>query len=424
MAGKDVDKRKLPFTKIQAACVAVGLVLYMAMELAAGMGKLKQPEEGMLKRSGPGQGDTSYQMLVKGLDWKDKEKKLMIEIPVRERQYTDEQVEKLFHTIQPELVKQMLGENESLDEVRTNLNLRSRLGERGVKISWESDKPEWIDAFGMVHNEEAPNEGEPVWLRAKVTVGGHQRRYQYKVIVYPPYRTSEEKAVAAFKKWVDKVDLQQQTEDSLSLPTDYEGMKLFYESPKESGYHIFLLLGILSAVLIQAKEEIDKQNRTRKREQLLLLDYSEIVSKLVVYIGAGLTVRGAWERVAAGYEEAVRQGKRGVRPAYEEMVRTARQLSTGQSEGRAYSEYGRRCGIQSYVKLSALLEQGQKNGSRQLRPALEIEMATAFEQRKNLAKKLGEEAGTRLLLPLLLMLGVVMVIIVVPAFLAFYIGGG
>ena len=47
-------------------------------------------------------------------------------------------------------------------------------------------------------------------------------------------------------------------------------------------------------------------------------------------------------------------------------------------------------------------------------------MVAAFEQRKNLAKKLGEEAGTKLLLPLFLMLGVVMIMMVVPAFLAFY----
>jgi len=47
-------------------------------------------------------------------------------------------------------------------------------------------------------------------------------------------------------------------------------------------------------------------------------------------------------------------------------------------------------------------------------------MASAFELRKNLAKKLGEEAGTKLLLPLFMMLGVVMVMIVVPAFLSFY----
>ena len=101
-------------------------------------------------------------------------------------------------------------------------------------------------------------------------------------------------------------------------------------------------------------------------------------------------------------------------------MKTAAQLGSGLSEGKAYSEFGRRCGVQVYIKLSALLEQSQKNGSRQLRPALELEMVSAFEQRKNLAKKLGEEAGTKLLLPLLMMLGVVMVMIVVPAFLSFY----
>ncbi len=101
-------------------------------------------------------------------------------------------------------------------------------------------------------------------------------------------------------------------------------------------------------------------------------------------------------------------------------MKTAGQIGSGQSEGRAYSEFGRRCGLQAYLKLSTLLEQSQKNGSRQLRQALELEMVSAFEQRKNLAKKLGEEAGTKLLLPLFMMLGVVMVMIVVPAFLAFY----
>ncbi len=47
-------------------------------------------------------------------------------------------------------------------------------------------------------------------------------------------------------------------------------------------------------------------------------------------------------------------------------------------------------------------------------------MISAFEQRKNMAKRLGEEAGTKLLFPLFLMLGVVMAMIVLPAFLSFY----
>ena len=41
----------------------------------------------------------------------------------------------------------------------------------------------------------------------------------------------------------------------------------------------------------------------------------------------------------------------------------------------------------------------------------------AFEKRKETVKRMGETAGTKLLLPMMLMLGVVMVIILVPAFM-------
>ena len=44
---------------------------------------------------------------------------------------------------------------------------------------------------------------------------------------------------------------------------------------------------------------------------------------------------------------------------------------------------------------------------------------SAFEKQKNMARKLGEEAGTKLLLPMMLMLGIVMVLIIVPAYFSF-----
>ena len=40
----------------------------------------------------------------------------------------------------------------------------------------------------------------------------------------------------------------------------------------------------------------------------------------------------------------------------------------------------------------------------------------SFEERKARARRLGEEAGTKLLLPMFLMLAEVLVIVVVPAF--------
>lgn len=88
-------------------------------------------------------------------------------------------------------------------------------------------------------------------------------------------------------------------------------------------------------------------------------------------------------------------------------------------EGKAYEEFGKRCGIPSYMKLAALLEQNRKNGSKRLRDTLRVEMAEAFEQRKHQARRLGEEAGTKLLLPLFLLLAVVMVMVALPALMEF-----
>ena len=71
------------------------------------------------------------------------------------------------------------------------------------------------------------------------------------------------------------------------------------------------------------------------------------------------------------------------------------------------------------MKLSGLLEQNRKNGSKNLRETLRLEMAEAFEQRKHQARRMGEKAGTKLLVPLFLLLGVVMVMIMIPAWTAF-----
>lgn len=411
---------RFPFTKIQMACVVSGIALYVAFELFHAVGGQAVTEGGGLKRAGPGHGEITYDIQVSGLDRENGERKIPVRIPVRERQYGAEEAKELFQRIRPELTRQMLGENESLEEVRESLNLTNSLGDYGLRISWESDNPQVIDSFGIIHNEEIPEEGEQVWLRATVTDGHHEDRYEFKVTVYPASLTKEEKVAADFLQWIGQMDMKQQTEDRLLLPSVYEGNRLTYFKPEEADYRILPVMGFLLAALLHVKEEFDRKSQAKIREQQLLFDYSEVVSKLVVYIGAGLTVRGAWERIAAGYKEAVKQGKRSTRPTYEEMVKTTSQISSGLSEGRAYSEFGRRCGLQAYIKLSTLLEQSQKNGSRQLRPALELEMASAFELRKNLAKKLGEEAGTKLLLPLFMMLGVVMVMIVVPAFLSFY----
>lgn len=75
---------------------------------------------------------------------------------------------------------------------------------------------------------------------------------------------------------------------------------------------------------------------------------------------------------------------------------------------RAYQEFAKRCDLQPYRKLVSLLVSGQKIGNRNLMDKLEEEAERVFLERKNTARKLGEEASTKLLIPMMLMLMVVM----------------
>ena len=65
--------------------------------------------------------------------------------------------------------------------------------------------------------------------------------------------------------------------------------------------------------------------------------------------------------------------------------------------------------------------QNLRMGSKGFLQLLNEEVESSFMERKNSAKKMGEEAGTKLLFPMLMMLIVVLIIIMAPAFMNFNI---
>jgi hypothetical protein len=71
------------------------------------------------------------------------------------------------------------------------------------------------------------------------------------------------------------------------------------------------------------------------------------------------------------------------------------------------------------MKFGSLISQNLKKGNKGLSELLGKEAREAFEERKEIAKRLGEEAGTKLLAPMMIMLLIVFMIILIPAFLSF-----
>lgn len=169
-------------------------------------------------------------------------------------------------------------------------------------------------------------------------------------------------------------------------------------------------------VLYWFRVERPKEEK-KKRQRQMMADYPDIIARLTVLTGAGLSLPQAWIRLTADYE-ANRQ-KTGTRWAYEEMAVTGREIQNGVSPGRAFGEFGRRIGLHAYIKLGNLLEQNMKKGTKGLSDMLQAEAYEAFEERRHQVRRAGEEISTRLLIPMFMMFGVVLVVIIVPALWSF-----
>lgn len=145
------------------------------------------------------------------------------------------------------------------------------------------------------------------------------------------------------------------------------------------------------------------------------LDYSDIVSKMAILVGAGMSVRQAWDTISARYLGDRKKNIVKEKPAYEEMLATSYELQDGVSERVAFQNFSVRVGIGEYHRLSRILVQSMQKGTKGICGMLEQEATDAFETRKLLARKLGEQASTKMMIPLMMMLGIVMAIIMVPA---------
>ena len=127
-----------------------------------------------------------------------------------------------------------------------------------------------------------------------------------------------------------------------------------------------------------------------------------------------MTVQNAWKRVVWEYQKNQNKKKR---YAYEEMIIAVREMDNGLAAEKAFENFGRRCKQASYRKLATLLSQYLKKGGTSIGIQLQQESANAFEERKQQVRQLGEKAGTKLLAPMLLLLFMVMIVILVPAFI-------
>ncbi|MCI8307158.1 MAG: hypothetical protein HFH14_03815 [Lachnospiraceae bacterium] len=160
------------------------------------------------------------------------------------------------------------------------------------------------------------------------------------------------------------------------------------------------------------------KSKAEKRKSQMMSDYPELVDRLSLLIGAGLSVKGCFIKIAGEYMSKRKSGLAGYRYVYEEIIYMARQLENGIPETTVYEQFGKRSGILSYMKLCTILTQNLKKGSRDILDKLRVTSLDALEERKNIMKSMGERASSKLLMPMMMQFIMIIVIIMYPAIMS------
>ncbi|MCI9441683.1 MAG: secretion protein F [Ruminococcus sp.] len=368
----------------------------------------------MLSRNGHGEGEREEELEVIIGDMKES----MI-ITIQEQEYTRQQFEQVIQNSGESLQALVLGENKSLDEVRRKLNLVSEIPNTGIRVSWELDNYEVMNLQGELRTENLNDNGTLVRLTAILSYREEKAEVSFYACVYPPLLNQSEKLLKKINEEIDRLDEETKEEKNLLLPMSVDGIPIIWKHGRNFRAAGLMLLGIILTLFIYVSEQEKKKQQKKIRSMQLALDYPQMVSKFTLYLGAGMTVRKTWYRICEDYEG--QKEVKGRREVYEEMIYTMHEIQGGSSEGECYENFGERCGLPVYKKFSAMLSQNLKKGTKGLTSLLNQESNNAFEERKSFAKQLGEEAGTKMMIPMFLMLAVVLVIIVVPAFFSIQI---
>ncbi len=340
-----------------------------------------------------------------------------LEVELSEQALAAGETQQMFDRCIEKIEQQMPGENESLDRVESDLDLMTSLEGESVTISWDLDHYDVMNMSGELQADKLVPEGTPVELTAVLTYDldpDLQALYVRTVTVFPKTLTAAERTKEALSAAIREEEENTREDEVLLLPGQLDGNPVKYFRPMEDRGPILMLLAVVVGILALAMKKQNEDQEKEKREKQMALDYPEILNKLILFLGAGMTVKRAFRKIATDYEE--QKSVWGTRYAYEEMRLACHEMDSGVTEAVCYENFGNRCHLQSYMRFGALLSQNLRRGTKGLNQALGAEAVQAMEERKARAKQLGEEAGTKLLIPMFLMLAVVLVVAVVPAF--------
>ncbi|GKU76009.1 type II secretion protein F [Paenibacillus sp. L3-i20] len=177
-----------------------------------------------------------------------------------------------------------------------------------------------------------------------------------------------------------------------------------------SNEKLLMIVGVLFAIGLGLRSFAEAGRKIEQRKKDIITALPDMLSKLMLLVGAGETVQGAFIRCMEGKEEKNH-------PLYKEWGSAIISMGNGQPFSLVMEQFNRRCAVQEASVFTTVMLLNYRKGGDHFVLAVKELSFSLWEKRKAIARTSGEEASSKLVFPLVGILLIMMVIVAAPAVL-------
>ena len=360
--------------------------------------------------------------------------KIDVSAVVSAKRYTKKTADEEFKKVFNNILISSLGNNKSYENIIYDLDLKNNYG-KGIDAEWkfipnDDDIEKYykyisiVNQNGIVNNKNLSKD-EVIEGNLEVSfstyISSSEDKYKSEKYLIPikikkrPISQKEHIKNSLLEE-IKNTDLKSQEKNFIELPNIINGEKISYREKFDFTIIIIPIFGILLMFLLIYRDKYNMKKEELSIKQGLSIDYPQLITKTLLYVGAGMSIRNTLIRISDNYNNNLKENKT-IRVLPIKLEKMKMKLLNGISELTALYELSKEIDDRNYTRFFNILIQNIKNGNKDLKLILEIEMDDALYERKMNAKKLAEEASTKLILPLIMIFGIIMAVIIIPAFM-------
>ena len=391
------------YVKIISICMVIIFVINSAcivLSVSKKFNKDKQPQN-VIERGGYDEETVYYDVLIGG------DEKKLYKLEVYPKQYTEEEFLNEADKVFAELESDILGNNPDLEHIGSDLKLPAS-DRRGIfEIDWVNDYPEYIFPSGKIRFDEISKDIKIV-LKARITYLDMSAEHEYQLTLIK--KSSSEDIAEDIVAVLNGIEAENRDKSSFKLPDEIDRQSISLKKTDEDFDKRLFGLGLLVCTITIIISKSSLNQRVKQRDDVLLKKYPSFVNRLWLFLGTGMGIKACFIKIIDESEEDL---------LIRELKYTLNQINSGMDEAVAYEELGTRIGLPQYSRLMSHISQNIRMGTKDLRKLMLDEVKESLIMRKEYAKKKGEEASVKLVFPMIILMAVVIVIIMIPAFVSF-----